>query len=89
MLFVGALSFQALAADVFVQVAPPRVRVEHRPPRPERGYIWTPGYYRWDGRSHLWVDGRWERPPHPHARWEQHRWVRRNGGWVFVEGHWR
>ena len=25
----------------------------------------------------------------PHARWEAHRWVRRNGGWVLVEGHWR
>jgi hypothetical protein len=28
-------------------------------------------------------------PPHPHAHWVAHRWVHRNGGYVFVEGRWR
>jgi hypothetical protein len=28
-------------------------------------------------------------PPHRHAHWVDHRWEHRNGGYVFVEGHWR
>ena len=56
---------------------------------PGRDYIWVGGYHRWDGGRYVWVPGRWDRPPRPHAHWEAHRWVKRNGGWVFVEGHWR
>ncbi|SRR5579883_554401 len=74
--------------DIVVRVAPPHVRVEHRPPRPGPEYVWQPGYYRYDGNRHIWVDGRWEMPPHHGAHWVAHHWVKRNGGWVLVEGHW-
>jgi hypothetical protein len=56
---------------------------------PGPGYEWIAGYHRWDGARYVWVPGRWDRPPHPHAHWVAHRWVHRNGGWVLVEGHWR
>jgi len=79
----------ALGADVVVRVGPPRAVVERRGPAPGRGYVWVNGYHNWDGNRHVWVPGRWERPPRAHARWEGHRWVRRNGGWVLVEGRWR
>ena len=88
--FVAAtLSVSAFAADVVVRVAPPRAMVEHRPPSPGVGYVWTPGYQRWDGRAYAWTPGSWVQPPHRHARWVGHHWVHRNGGWVMVEGHWR
>jgi len=76
------------AEDVVVRVAPPHAVVEHRSPRPGRDYVWIPGYHRWDGHRHVWVEGRWERPPHPHAHWVKHRWVKRHDGWVLMEGHW-
>ena len=79
----------ALAEDVVVRVAPPRAVVEHRSVRPDRDSVWIAGYHNWDGNRHVWVPGRWDRPPRPHARWESHRWVHRNGGWVLVEGRWR
>lgn len=85
----GMLSAGAFAADVVVRVAPPRVVVEHPAPRPGPNYVWTPGYQRWDGHAYAWAPGAWVVPPHEHAHWVAHRWVRRNGGWVFVEGHWR
>jgi len=78
-----------LAAEIVVGVAPPRVIVEKRGPAPGRDYVWINGYHRWDGAAYHWEAGRWERPPHPHAHWEQHRWVHRDGKYVFVEGHWR
>jgi hypothetical protein len=83
------LAVGAFAADVVVRIAPPRVRVEHRPHAPGRDYVWVSGYQRWDGRGYVWEPGRWERPPRAHARWEAHHWVKRDGGWVLVEGHWR
>jgi hypothetical protein len=76
-------------AQVTVQIGPPRPLVERRVPAPGPGYVWTPGYHRWDGRAYLWVPGAWVRPPRPRAHWVPARWVHRRGGWVFVEGHWR
>jgi hypothetical protein len=76
------------AEDIIVRVAPPRAVVEHRPSRPGREYVWVNGYHRWDGSRHVWVEGRWDRPPHQRAHWVAHHWVKRRGGWVLVEGHW-
>ena len=85
----GMLTAGAFAAEVVVRVAPPAAIVEHPVARPGPNYVWVAGYHRWDGRAYVWVPGRWEVPPHAHARWVAHRWVHRNGGWVMVEGHWR
>ncbi len=87
--FAAFLSVSVFAADVVIRVAPPRPLVERRIPAPGPGYVWTQGYHRWDGRAYVWVPGAWVQAPRPHARWVAHRWVRRNGGWVMVEGHWR
>ena len=76
-------------ADEVVRVAPPRPLVERRAPPPAPGYVWTPGYHRWNGRSYVWTNGQWIRPPHSHAKWVAGHWVRRGHGWTFVEGHWR
>jgi hypothetical protein len=78
-----------LAEEVIVRVRPPAAVVETPGPRPGAGFVWIKGYHRWDGAAYAWVPGRWERPPRPRARWVEHKWVRRNGGWVLQEGHWR
>ena len=79
----------AYAADVFVRIGPPRPVVERRVPAPGPGYVWTPGYQRWDGNAYAWAPGAWARPPRAHAHWVAHHWEHRRGGWVMVEGHWR
>jgi WXXGXW repeat (2 copies) len=85
-----SLGLGAWAAEVFVQVRPPRPLVERRVAAPGRGFVWTHGYHRWDGRAYVWVPGVWVRPPRPHAHWVEAHWVHRGRrGWVFVEGHWR
>ena len=89
-LLVGfGMTMSALAADVVVRIRPPRAVVERRAVRPDRDAVWVSGYHNWDGSRHVWVPGRWDRPPRRGARWENHRWVKRNGGWVLVEGRWR
>jgi hypothetical protein len=79
----------AANAQVVVQIGPPRPLVERRVPAPGPGYVWTPGYQRWDGRAYAWAPGAWVRPPRPHAHWVAHRWVHRRGHWEMQEGHWR
>jgi hypothetical protein len=83
------LAIGAANAQVYIGVAPPRPIIEHRGPPPGAGYVWTPGYHRWDGHAHVWVAGAWQLPPRPHGRWVAAHWVHRPGGWVLIEGHWR
>jgi hypothetical protein len=83
------LTAGTVCAEVVVRVGPPAAIVETRPVAPGPNYVWIAGYHRWDGNAYAWVPGRWDVPPRPHARWVAHRWVRRHGGWVLVEGHWR
>jgi hypothetical protein len=89
LVFVATLAVSAPAAEIFVRVAPPHDVVETRVVAPSRGHVWVAGYHRWDGNAYVWVPGRWELPPRPHARWVKHHWEHRRGGYVLVEGHWR
>jgi len=77
------------AAEIVVQLAPPRVVVEHRGIAPSRQHVWIGGYHRWDGNAYAWERGRWEAPPRPGAHWVAPRWNHRHDGYVFVEGRWR
>ena len=74
--------------DVGIDIAPPAPREERIVVR--RGYVWTPGYYRWNEgvRQHEWVAGTYvaERPGYV---WRPHRWERGpEGHWHFIEGGW-
>jgi hypothetical protein len=83
------LTTGAFCAEVVVKIAPPAAIVETRPAAPGEGFVWVPGYHRWDGNAYVWVPGGWQHPPRPHARWVAHKWVHKHGGYVLVEGHWR
>ncbi|HEY4366181.1 MAG TPA: YXWGXW repeat-containing protein [Steroidobacteraceae bacterium] len=70
--------------DIDVRPPPPRV-VEI--PATRVGYVWAPGYWRWNGHNHVWIDGKWMREKRG-WRWEPARWEERHGRWHFEEGHW-
>jgi opacity protein-like surface antigen len=89
LVFAGLLAVSAPAADVVIRVAPPRVLVEKRPPQPSRNHVWVSGYHRWDGNAYQWQAGKWDQPPAGNHRWVAHHYVRRNGGYVLVDGHWQ
>ena len=74
--------------DLDVNIAPPAPRQERVVVR--RGYEWTPGYYRWDGRyrRHVWVAGYYVRA-RPGHHWVPAHWQQGpRGGWHFAPGHW-
>lgn len=71
-----------------ITTAPPPVRYEAVPP-PRPGWIWAPGYWRWDGyaRRHVWVGGYWVRG-RPGYRYVPGRWDHYGPGWRFRQGYW-
>ena len=80
----------AAGAQVVVRIGPPPPRPhEVIPPPVHDGWIWQPGYHRWDGAHYVWVPGAYAEPPHPHAHWVAGHWGHRHGGYVWIEGHWR
>jgi len=82
----------AAGAQIVVRIGPPPPRPVERipPPPPEHpGWAWHAGYHTWDGHGYVWVPGRYEEAPYPHAHWVDGHWDHRGGGYVWVEGHWR
>jgi hypothetical protein len=69
-----------------VNAAPPPARVEVVP-APRSGYVWAPGYWRWDRGRHVWAKGYWVRERRGH-HWVPHRWEERGKRWHFEAGHW-
>jgi hypothetical protein len=83
---IVAIAPPAQAADVFIRVAPPPLRTELIP-RPRAGYLWTPGYWNWNGRRHVWVNGAWVRERRGHA-YNAPVWVQEGDRWRFRRGGW-
>jgi len=63
----------------------PLIRIGTSPPRP--GFVWAPGYYRWDGHRHVWVDGHFMRERRG-SHWVPEHWDERHGRYHFEPGHW-
>ncbi len=69
-----------------IQVAPPPPQAEFVPaPRP--GFVWSRGYWSWQGGQHVWVPGHWIEE-HPGQHWIPEHWAQRGPNYVFVPGHW-
>jgi WXXGXW repeat (2 copies) len=73
---------------VFVRIGPPPVVVERQTVAPHAGYVWQPGYHRWNGQTYVWSSGTWARPPYRNARWIPGQWVQERRGHYWVAGHW-
>ncbi|RDZ28137.1 YXWGXW repeat-containing protein [Lysobacter silvisoli] len=76
---------QAAVVGVSVRIAPPPMRYERVAVRP--GYAWAPGYWRWNGRRHVWVGGHYVRV-RPGYAYVGPRWYRHGPDWRFHDGYW-
>jgi YXWGXW repeat-containing protein len=89
---LGAISLpasaQTIVGAVTVDIAPPPARVEVVP-APRVGFVWAPGYWRWEEprRTHVWVEGRFveERPGY---RYVPDRWVARDRRYYYEPNRW-
>jgi hypothetical protein len=74
--------------EIIVETPPPPPRTEQIVIRP--GYVWNPGYWRWDdrGRHHEWIAGSYI-PERPGFAWEPGRWSPGpDHRWHFRGGYW-
>lgn len=91
LLLGGGLAATANAAPqigLYIGTEPPPPRVERVPP-PRRGYVWAPGYWRWNGNRHVWARGHWERERRGY-HYVDPRWETRGPGnsYEFHRGGW-
>lgn len=68
--------------------APPRLRVERIPVRPDRGSVWAKGYWHWEGSRWDWVGGRWNRSETAGSRWIAPRYRHEGSIWRYEPPHW-
>ena len=79
------------AAQVGVNISigtPPPAPIYEAVPAPRVGYVWAPGFWRWEHERHVWAPGHWieGRPGH---HWVADHWVEGpRGGWHHEAGHW-
>ena len=76
-------------AQIVIRIGPPPPRPVEVIPAPRSGYVWVPGYHRWDGHGYVWVHGAYRRPPHEGAVWVEGDWREERGGHVWHAGYWR
>lgn len=90
LLLCGGPAFSTAGVDVSftVNVAPPMLPVYEQPPLPEPGYLWTPGYWAWDGMDYFWVPGTWVQPPVSDMLWTPGYWGWRDGFYGWNPGYW-
>src|SRR5579871_4204338 len=61
-LLLAALPLAApafVSVGISVNIAPPPLPVYVQPPLPAVGFLWTPGYWGWEGGVYLWHGGYW------------------------------
>jgi hypothetical protein len=85
--FAGTSSAQ-VAIGVSVGFAPPPLPVYDQPICPADGYLWTPGYWDWDGDDYFWVPGTWVEPPEVGYLWTPGWWGWRDNGYYYNAGYW-
>jgi hypothetical protein len=73
---------------VAVTIAPPELPAYEQPMCPGDGYIWTPGYWAWDGGQYYWVPGTWVMAPEVGFLWTPGYWGWGGRGYFFNEGYW-
>jgi hypothetical protein len=93
LLAVGVLTIPVqsraqVAVGIAVRIGPPELPIYEQPLCPGEGYIWTPGYWAWDGDDYYWVPGTWVLAPEVGFLWTPGYWGWRDGGYTFYEGYW-
>ena len=88
LLCLSTSSRAQVSIGISVGYAPPPLPVYEQPICPEEGYIWTPGYWAWDGDDYFWVPGTWVLAPEPGFFWTPAYWGWSGAVFVFHEGYW-
>jgi hypothetical protein len=82
-------AFAQIAVGISVNFGPPALPVYEQPILPAEGYLWTPGYWAYDGPDgYYWVPGTWIQPPQVGFLWTPGFWGWGGNAFFFHEGYW-
>jgi hypothetical protein len=84
----SGMSKAQVAVGISVGFAPPALPVYEQPICPQDGWLWTPGYWAWDGDDYYWVPGTWVGAPQEGYLWTPPYWGWENNAYFFHEGFW-
>jgi hypothetical protein len=87
-LALAAPASAQIGVGIRVGLAPPPLPYYDQPACPDDGYLWTPGYWAWDGSDYYWVPGTWVMAPEVGFFWTPGYWGWGDGGYYFNEGYW-
>src|SRR5580692_8998859 len=77
-----------IGIGISVRIGPPALPVYEQPLCPGPGYLWTPGYWAWDGDDgYYWVPGTWVEAPVGQL-WTPGYWGWNDGAYVWNAGYW-
>jgi WXXGXW repeat (2 copies) len=88
MLLLCGASYAQVGVVISVGFAPPALPVYAQPICPGDGYLWTPGYWAWDGYDYYWVPGTWVLAPEVGFFWTPPYWGWGGEAFIFHEGYW-
>src|SRR5574337_710202 len=78
----------SIGVGISVGFAPPPLPVYMQPALPAPGYIWTPGYWAYDGDGYYWVPGAWVLPPAIGMLWTPGYWAYYDNFYRWHPGYW-
>jgi hypothetical protein len=84
----SAAAHAQVGIGISVGFAPPEIPVYEQPICPADGYIWTPGYWAWDGSDYFWVPGTWVLAPEVGYLWTPPWWGWGGSAFLFHAGYW-
>jgi WXXGXW repeat (2 copies) len=88
LLGLSTASFAQVSIGIAVNLAPPALPVYEQPICPDANYIWTPGYWAWNGYDYYWVPGTWVQAPSYGLLWTPGYWGWGTGGYFWHTGYW-
>ncbi len=77
----------SISIGISVNFGPPALPYYEQPPDPSPNYIWSPGYWAYDG-GYYWVPGTWVPAPEPGLYWTPGYWGWNNGFYYWNQGYW-
>ncbi len=81
--------FAEIALGISVNFGPPALPVYAQPILPAQGFLWTPGYWAYEGAGgYYWVPGTWVQPPQVGFLWTPGFWGWGGNAFFFHEGYW-
>lgn len=84
---IAALPAWSAVPRATIDVAPPTpLEAETMPPQRD-GYVWSPGYWDYEGARHTWRKGHWVQARRGY-RYEPAHWAQENGRWSLYAENW-